>query len=228
MGGIIDGQGKAKGISVDGGRDILISNVSFKDVTCAITLNAGSTGTTNTDIDNVNIVGAGNTSATGIVVKSAGNTMTNVRVRDVKTGVELTGSGNVLRNVHVVYTGSNTNTDACGYADTSEGNSYDMCFSQNFPVGYRMGTNTVSSYSGCLAFWDEATAQQWAFKADGQFKSVIRNCRVDFDYNNCNGAYLKVTSGGGAGQVLWPIINGNSYIKIADHSSYLKTHAILN
>ena len=226
MGGIIDGSGRAKGISVEDGRDVLISNVSFKDVVCGIVVEKGSTGYINVDVDNVNIVGASASSATGILVKGSGNTFTNVRVRDVKNGVELTGGGNVLRNVHVTYTG--TATDACGFVDSSEGNSYDMCFSEDFATGYRMGNNTVSQYSGCLAFWNKASTQQWAFKADGQFKSVIRNCKVEFDFDNCNGAYLKVTSGGGSGQVLWPVINGSSYMKVNDHSTYLKTYAITN
>ena len=217
LGGIIDGNKKAKAISVEEGRDVLISTVSIKNAVCGITLAKGATGATNTDVENVNITGADSSSSVGMLIQGAGNTFTNLRISNVKTGVELTGASNTLRNIHVMYTGSAS--DAVGFYDNSEGNNYDMCFSNDFATGFRMGANAVSVYSGCGVFWDKITSQT-AFKADGQFKSVVRSCRVDF---TASGAYLKVASGGGAGQILYPIINGTTN---NDYSSYLKTAQI--
>ena len=227
MGGIINAKGKAKGLSVEGGRDIFVSNVSIKNATVGLYLGTGDTGRTNTDVENVNITCTDDASSVGLLVEGAGNTFTTVRISKVHIGVEVKGEGgNTFRNVHVVYSGSETGS--VGFYDKSKGNSFDMCFSQNFGTGFRMAAGTSSSYSGCLAFWDDGSmSQQYGFASDGAFNSAIRNCRVNTKFASADSAYLKVGASGGKGQVIYPLIDGKNTMDDKSYSSYLKGSEML-
>ena len=220
MGGIIDASGKATALSVEGGRDNFISNVSIKNAVCGLYLATGSTGATNTDVENVNIYGKSNTDSIGVKIAGMNNSLTTVRVSNVITGVEITGEGNTLRNVHVVYEGTDVSSN--GFYDKSSGNNYDMCFAEGFGTGYRMQEQTRSSYSGCLAFWNNGDiGRQYGFASDGKFFSAVRNCRVNTLFSGPDSAYLKA-SGGGSGQVIYPLVQGKANMDDTSYTSYLK------
>ena len=225
MGGIIDASGKATALSVEGGRDNFISNVSIKNAVCGLYLAAGTTGATNTDVENVNIYGKNNTDSVGVKISGINNTLTTVRVSNVITGVEITGEGaNTLRNVHVVYTGTDVSSN--GFYDKSSGNSYDMCFAEGFGTGFRMQAHTVSSYSACLAFWnDDSISRQYGFASDGAFKSAVRNCRVNALFSGPDSAYLKAS--GGDGQVIYPLVQGKNNMDDKSYTNYLRGTELL-
>lgn len=110
VGGIIDGSGVASGISIDGGRETMVRDVSIKHVKIGLHIKHGAnSGSSDCDIFGVNIIGNGTTESIGVLLEGYDNTLTNMRIADVFIGVKLRSSGNSMRNLHPLYT--------CGYED---------------------------------------------------------------------------------------------------------------
>ena len=81
-GGIIDGNGVANGISIDSGRETSIHNVSIKHTFIGIHIKRGANnGSSDADIETVNIVGCNQPESIGVLVDSNGNTFTNSEFR---------------------------------------------------------------------------------------------------------------------------------------------------
>ncbi len=224
-GGIIDGNGKANAISVTEGRDIRIHDVSIKNTPVGITTGIGQYEALNIDIDNVDIVGASASSSTGISIQGSGNTITNVRIYNVKNGVELAGtsSANTLTDVHATHNG--TDAGSCGFYDKAAAgltpNTFNMCTSQQFATGFRMGEKAVTMFHECNVYWTSDMSAEYGFVADGKLNGSIRGCKVSFSDGASNAAYLKVGAEGGAGKILYPIIIGKNKITINHHEEYI-------
>lgn len=89
-GGIIDGSGVADGISIDGGRETKIENVSIKHVRVGVHIKYGANnGSSDADVSDVNITGNGKVNSIGLLVEGYDNTFTNMRIADVHIGVHL-------------------------------------------------------------------------------------------------------------------------------------------
>ena len=174
-------------------------------------------GTAYTDVENVNINGTGDSSV-ALKIEGDGNTFVSLRLSNVGTGVEVSGRDNTFRNVFANYYGSNA--DSTGFYDKSKGNNYDMCTSIHFANGFRMTEQTVSVYSACHALWNNSTmTKQYGFVSDGKMNSVIRTCVVDAKFETADSAYLKAEAGG-AGQILYPIVNGKANLDDLCYESY--------
>lgn len=124
-GGIIDGSGVADGISIDGGRETKIENVSIKHVRVGVHIKYGANnGSSDADVSDVNITGNGKVNSIGLLVEGHDNTFTNMRIADVHIGVHLKTGGNSLRNIHPLYIfGKDQVYDSsCGFVIASENN----------------------------------------------------------------------------------------------------------
>ncbi len=222
-GGIIDGGGKAAAISIDNGRDIRLHDVSITNATVGVTISTGDMGAVNVDMDNIDITGASADTSKGIVINGGNNSITNVRIYNVHKGVELSESsfGNTLTDVHVMYPG--TNADSYGFYDNADGkhtpNTFNMCTAQNFGTGFRMGTKAVSIFEECNVYFTKAQSQQVGFGADQKFNGVINGCKVVI-FSKTTSAFLRVGSGGGAGKITFPIIDGVGKLSITTHNDY--------
>ena len=94
-GGIVDGMNRAKGISIDGGRETHVHNVSIKHTIVGIHIKRGAnSGSSDADITQVNIVVSGDTDSIGVLLEGYDNTLTNMRIANVFVGVKLCSSGN--------------------------------------------------------------------------------------------------------------------------------------
>ncbi len=231
IGGIISAQNKCSGITVSGTGTVLLQNFAIKDSHIGITINAD-----NTDLDNIVITGTNTEDSIGVLVNSSYNTLNNMRIFRINTGIKLTEGKNVLRNLHPLYTGKFASS--CGFWDVSEGNFYDICYSDHFATGFRLGNNTVSVLNGSFAYWYNngydkngtnkiSHTQHWGFATEGQFNSYIRNTRVDLNYDNCDSTFLNVAATGGNGLVVDPTCGGAKLNGRDDHKAswtpYLKT-----
>lgn len=208
-GGVIDGSGKARGLSVEGGKETSLRYISIKFVTQGIYIAASESGeSSDVDLETVNIVGARLPDSIGVLVDGNNNTLTNMRVAGFQTAIKLNGSGNILRNLHMlfIYSGNYDYSDSVGFWDTSEGNYYDICYPDNFATGFRTSGHTVSVYNNCYAYWYSPTdgELQIGFASDGQFNSVIKNYRVDFRNNKVT-AFITVKEEGGTGIIDYPL-----------------------
>ncbi len=218
-GGMIDGNGKAMGIAVEGGRDSAITNVTVKNTTVGITLGDYAGYKAKTVVENTNIVGCGDSSV-GIAIISDGNNLDIVQIDNCGTGVKLEGNHNTLRNVHATYAGSSKNSR--GFEDNSQVNNYDFCYAENFSTGFYMGETVVGSqYSTCYVFWNNKIAKQTAFEAAGKFNSNLRTCRADFIDADAETSLLSVSITGGSGKLLWAIVKNINNIDDKTYTSYL-------
>lgn len=203
-GGVINANNKTTAISVVGGRDLFISDVTIKNAPVGIAI---AVGTAYTDVENVHISGTGD-SAVGLKIEGDGNTFTSMRITNVGCAVNVSGVTNTFRSIMTYYTGSSNSSK--GFDDYSSiGNNYDGCSAVNYGTGYHMQSNTSSVYANCVARWDDAiVTQQYGFASAGQFNSVVRTCTVKVTGGDC--AFVKAS--GGSGQVLYPVAYGISNI----------------
>lgn len=202
-GGIIDGSGIANGISVNSGRETAIRNVSIKNTVIGIHIFYGAnSGSSDADIYGVNIIGTGGTDSTGILLEGFDNTLTNIRIGNVFTGVHVKSSGNMLRNVHPLYYSDYTDYEnSCGFLVESGNNWFDYCYSDQFAIGYRTTDYASSTFSNCFCYWySESGGTQTAFRADKYFNSDIISLKIGFKKETHN-AVLSVGEIGGTGTI---------------------------
>ena len=210
-GGIVAGEGKTTGISVESGRDVLIYNVSFKKTKIGVHIK-----TNHVDVDNCVIAGANAGDTIGVLVEGSYNTVQNMRICDIHTGIKLTAPNNILRNLHPLYTPSTQSNESCGFWDESEGNFFDYCYSDQFAIAFRLADGNASVLNGCFAFWySDATTRHWGIHAVGKFNALVRTTRIDMcdqgtNAINPDNAYLVVNEPGGFGKVLDPVSSGYS------------------
>ena len=81
-------------------------------------------------------------------------------------------------------------------------NYYDVCYSDQFAIGFRISANTKSVFNGCFAYWYSGkTGRHYGFLAEGQFNSIIRDTQVNLGYPERDSTFLSVTTNGGNGVV---------------------------
>lgn len=183
-GGIIDGNMKADGISIDSGRESVIKQVSIKHTRIGIHIKHGAnSGSSDADITNVNIVGNRAPDSIGVLLEGYDNTLTNMRIADVFTGIELHSSGNVMRNLHPLYTCDYYDyTESCGFRDFAGNNWYNFCYSDHFGTGFHTGRNVSSIYDSCFCLWYSPKEQKHTvFRAAGNFNSAVTNLTIGFN-----------------------------------------------
>lgn len=204
-GGVIDGGGVADGVSIDGGRETRVRLVSFKGTRVGLRIKRGvNYGSSDADVADVNIVGNGATNSVGVWITGYDNTLTGLWIARVNTGVVIEGGGNVLRNVHPLYTGDYSAYDAsCGFDDRGVNNFYDFCYSDHFSTGFRTAPHTASLFDKCFVFWyaPDKGRRHTAFQAVGAFKSLVRGLTVGFNGKDAVNTVLEVGADGGNGVI---------------------------
>lgn len=203
-GGVIDGSGVANGVSVNSGRETAIRNVSIKNTVVGVHIMYGANnGSSDSDITGVNIIGTGGTDSVGLLIEGYDNTVTNVRIGKVFTGVHLKSTGNMLRNVHPLYYSDYTDyLNSCGFLDENGNNWYDYCYSDQFGIGFRTTGYGAGIYNNCFCFWySESGGTHTAFRADKEFNSTLTNFTIGFTGSNTENVALSVGQLGGTGTV---------------------------
>lgn len=182
-GGVIDGNGMANGVSVNSGRETAIRDTSIKNTVVGIHIMYGAnSGSSDADITGVNIIGTGKTDSVGILLEGFDNTITNVRIGNVFTGVHIKSAGNALRNVHPLYYSDYTDyQNSCGFLIETGNNWLDYCYSDQFAIGFRTTGYGVNTLHDCFCYWYSAgDGTQTAIKADRAFNSVVTNFNAGF------------------------------------------------
>ena len=227
-GGIIDGNGKANGISIDNGRETSVHNTSIKHTMIGLHIKWGTNnGSSDADINTVNIVGAGVPGTIGVLVQGHDNTFTNMRIASVMTGVRLESGTNILRNIHPLYIFEpaleGMFAESVGFFDRGGTNWYDNCYSDQFSTGFEVSPRTISFYNDCFAMWyTKRGGVNTAIKAQGPFNAIVKNLKVNFMLDNEN-AFLKLETGDktGNGYLETPIFQ-EELCQNKDYESYLR------
>lgn len=204
VGGVIDGNGLADGISIDGGRETAVRQVSMKGVRVGLRIKHGANGgSSDCDISDVNIVGNGATNSIGVLVEGYDNTFTNMRIADVQTGLRLASGGNSLRNIHPLYTcGGKAYNDSVGFDDRKGGNVYYYCYSDHFGTGFVTAAGAASIFDKCFSLWYAPGVRghrHTVFRAEGAFDSIVEDMRVGFNGRIADNAILETGAAGGRG-----------------------------
>lgn len=202
-GGVIDGSGVANGISINGGRETAVRNVSIKHTVVGIFVMYGAnSGSSDSDIYGVNIIGTGGTDSVGIVLEGFDNTVTNVRIGCVFTGVHVKSGGNMLRNVHPLYYSDYTDFEnSCGFLIDEGNNWFDYCYSDQFAIGFRTTNYGSSTFNNCFCYWYSPNGGvQTGFRADKYFNSDITSLTLGFKDETYN-TVLSVGEIGGTGTI---------------------------
>lgn len=202
-GGIIDGSSVANGISINSGRETAVRNVSIKNTVIGIHVFYGAnSGSSDADIYGVNIIGTGGTDSTGVLLEGFDNTLTNIRIGHVFTGVHVKSAGNILRNVHPLYYSDYTDYEnSCGFLIESGNNWFDYCYSDQFAIGFRTTDYGSSTFSNCFCYWySESGGVQTGFRADKYFNSDIVSLKLGFKDSTYN-TVLSVGEIGGDGTI---------------------------
>ncbi len=177
IGGCIYGNSKASGISIEGGKDTLIYNVSIKSAAVYgihVHYASNELGATYATVDNVNITGTNSADSVGVLVEGTHNTFSNMRIAYIKHGVRCTETGkdNIFRNLHPL-SGTAHGNSTVGFYDMSDGNNYDVCYSDQFSTGFVMYENTRSVYNGSFCYWySAANGYHVGFRSVGAFNSI--------------------------------------------------------
>ena len=228
IGGIVDASGAATGISIEGSKDVLVSNVAIKNAFCGIHIKKGNNPTSaiSADVENVIITGNGAADSVGVLVEGTNNTLTNVTASGVSCGLKCTetGSDNMFRSIRAIATDAMAaNVDLAGFYDMSTGNQYDVCCSDQFATGFLVESGN-SVFNGCVVdWWSADNGYHVGFRATGKLNSVISNSTVSHSDDVAIDAYLLVGEKGGEGVVLYPInqVQKDTYNGVLD--SYCPT-----
>lgn len=226
-GGVIDGSGVAKGVSIDSGRETVVRNTSIKNVKVGIHVKHGAnSGSSDCDITGVNITGNMQPDCVGVIVEGYDNTFTNMRIGGVHIGFILRSQANVLRNIHPLYYSPDTHYQtSCGFLDEAGNNWYDFCYSDQFAVGFKILGGRRSLYQSCFAFWYRASGQKHVFfQSEGKFNSNVQNANIGFNTNNKveENKVLEASEEGGAGIFQNLFINDERIVTDGSHKKYMK------
>ena len=229
-GGIIDGSGIASGISIDSGRETCIHHVSIKNVKVGIHIKWGANnGSSDADVHSVNIVGNGAKDSIGVWTQGHDNTLTNMRIAGVHTGIKLDSGGNILRNLHPLYTGYigelgeiENYLTSVAFADTCNDNYYDVCYSDQFCTAFSMTSKSRNIYDKSYIMWYSSKGEvETAFKVDGKLEAIIRSPRVNFRCDTKN-TLLTVSEEGGGGMIDTPMVNNAALLEAnKEYEKYL-------
>lgn len=212
MGGVLDGKGRADGISIDSGRETLIKNVVIVNVRYGVHIKEGTnSGSSDSDIDDVTIIGNGTPNSIGVVTTGYDNTITNVRIYHTKVGLQV-GSGCFVANCTVENTAKLEN--CIGFICSGTGDAwYSNCTAIDCDTAFDIGSSK-GFYKQCNAYWPSAIGKQYIAFNSGTLRSAIIGCTADFPESDVTTAFL--TSANGSGKVVAPIfdqtkLNGNDY-----------------
>lgn len=209
-GGIIDGSGVADGVSIDGGRETKICDVSIKHTQTGIHIKKGAnSGSSDADISDVNIVGNNKANSIGVLVEGYDNTFTNMRIYHINIGVWIKSAGNSLRNIHPLYGAGKEQVydTSVGFLIEGWNNWFDFCYSDQLATAFLLKKGSSANLTNCFCYWYSGKVPfQTAIKAEGQFNSIVAGFRAGFHSECPKHTLLQVEESGGTGAMLYPFV----------------------
>ena len=182
IGGILDGDGKARGISLDSGRESLVSKVKIINTTVGIYIPEGvNNKSSDMDIEDIDIIGCGGDSK-GIVSIGLDNNFTDIRISNVKVGVENSG-GSFFRGISVRFdsdSSKNLSYEGTVAFSTSEISWFYSCSSENMQTGFSVNNGAAPIIKDFSIRWTAAKGSQIAFSARTSFNALCSNGIIDF------------------------------------------------
>lgn len=199
-GGIIDGSDIANGISIDGGRETRVENVSIKHTQTGIHIKHGAnSGSSDADINNVNIIGNNKPTSIGVLIEGYDNTLSNMRIYGVNIGVDIRSGGNSLRNIHPLYRIGKDQVyeTSIGFIVGPGHNWLNFCYSDQLATGFKLTKDAKANLTDCYCYWYSGKVPfQTAIACDGQLKSIVTGFHTGFRKDCPKRTVLKAEKGG--------------------------------
>lgn len=228
-GGIINCAGIAKGISIHSGRETIIRDTSIKNAIIGIHIKRGvNNGSSDSDIQNVNITGNQDKNSIGILIEGHDNNFSNIRIYNTQLGVMIASGGNHLRNIHVLYGSLNDSIykDGCGFVNKYGNNWYDYCYSDQYATGFVIKAGNCV-FHDCYTFWySKRGLKHTAFKSYIPFNSIITNFTMGVNNKNATQENIILeeidTSSEGTGCFQNLVVTHPELITTNNHIKYIK------
>ena len=202
-GGIIDGSGVASGISIDSGRETMVAEVSMKRVKIGLRIKHGAnSGSSDSDIRNVNIVCNRAEESVGVLVDGYDNTLANMRIYGARRGVVVNSGGNMLRDIHPLYAmDMKQYPRSIGFEINTQHVWMNFCYSDQFATAFRFGPRGRGVLDNCFVFWymSKKDMRHVAFSCAGKFDSQVRSPTVCFRSSEASNTLLEVGAPDGKG-----------------------------
>ena len=202
-GGIIDGSGVADGISIDSGRETRITGVSIKNTRIGIHIMYGAnSGSSDSDIRDVNIIGNRTKEAIGVLIEGFDNTFTNMRICHTHTGIWCKSAGNSFKNIHPLYGMGNGNyPESRAFVVECGNNWFDYCYSDQFAKGFVLTDGVEVNMVNCFAYWYTGNVPfQTAIECEGAFDSLVYGFHAGFS-DSCADVALLTGAVEGKGRI---------------------------
>lgn len=218
-GGIIDGNRKAKAIVLEGGRETSVRQISIKNAIQGLKIAYNEVyGSNDCDFEAIDIEGCYFAGSIGVLVDGLDNTLTDIRINGFEIGVQMTRAGNLMHNIHAVYTPSEQMdyNNSIGFLDSCGSNWMDGFHAEGFRVGYRLSGGVLDMMNDCVASWPntDPSLDRIAIVADGRFSSIASNFKAEFG-NGTSCVFLQLGAEGGKGVLQYPIFDAS---KVTDLS----------
>ena len=206
-GGIIDGSGVAKGVSIDGGRETLVADVSMKGVLVGLHIKRGAnSGSSDSDIRHVNIVGNNATNSIGVLIDGYDNTLANMRIYAVAKGVVVNSGGNCFRDIHPLVAMKKDKgfyDSTIGFEINAGHNWMDFCYSDQFATGFKFGPRGGGVLDKCFCYWylSKPGMRHVGFSSVGKFNAKVQSPTVVFRNNGATNCLIEVGAPDGKGYI---------------------------
>ena len=195
-GGIFDGSKVADGITIESGRETRVCHASIKHTQVGIhILHGANSGSSDSDIVDVNIVGNGDSKSIGVLIEGFDNTLTNMRIANINTGIWCKSGGNSMKNIHPL-TGADY-PNSCGFRIEGSNNWFDYCYSDHFGIGFQLGRGAYNHFTFCWVWWySDKVPFEIGIQCDGPLESYFEGLRTGFSPKVENAILLKAEKGG--------------------------------
>lgn len=202
-GGIIDCSGIATGAAILSGRETKIQNTSIKNAVVGIYIGYGAnSGSSDSDIRDVDITGTEKPDSVGVLVEGYDNTFTNMRIGGVYKGFHIKSGGNSLYNIHPLFYGSFDQFEtSIGFYVEGSNNTLNYCYSDQFCTAYRIGNKNTFDNCFCM-WWTGQGGKCTVIQSDGDFNSVFTNLSVSLRHDTDNTMMKGASAGSGTIQNL--------------------------
>lgn len=232
-GGVIDGSGVADGVSINSGRETAVRFTSIKNTIVGLHIMHGANnGSSDADIYSINIMGNAKEDSVGILLEGHDNTLSNIRIGAIHTGVIICSAGNVLRDIHPLWGAYEYDfMTSCGFLEECDGNLYDYCYSDQFATGFRTTRNSKSVFTDCYCYWWSSENKDYTytgFRADKKFDAKLINFRMGGLTRGCDNVVLSVGQSGGDGVIDNLVVEEKKMTSNLSYKAYEKSENIFD
>lgn len=225
-GGTLDCNGVAKGVSIDGGREVAIRNLNILNTVLGINIAKGAnSGSADADIKDVRITGNGKAGSTGVRINAYDNTLSRIDISNVQTGLEIVSGGNVMRNITISgCSDTNMFSGSTGIRDMTGDCWYISCRITDFETAYLL-ENTQDmrpSIESFTAAWTGKTGSRHiVFDTPGSFNIMATDLVVKMNENNAVDENIITLAREGNGQIAGLTVDDPSVLTSLDHEKFI-------